>query len=318
VRHEVGLHSTSAGTRRTTRGRGITLNTSNGHLKQAGAPDRAGGLSRRAALAGFTALATTACGSLTGEKGSGKASFGAARGKSSHYFKPGQRSVTPTVKGTTLAGRHADVATLRGSVVVINIWGSWCAPCRKEAPELARLYAKTKPLDVRFLGIDIRDNKAAAQAFERHFGIAYPSLFDPAGRSTTGFKQLAARAVPTTYVLDRAGKVAAVSIGPLTSRDFYPIVKSIFGLDLAPLRLAPLRLGAAAALPHGPDAEDIREGERCRRDQRRQQGPSHRDRSSGTASADSRAATSTLACRRATSSRRASTSCRRGSAAKPA
>lgn len=116
---------------------------------------------------------------------------------------------------------------MRGTVVVINVWGSWCAPCRKEAPELARLATETEPLGVRFLGIDIRDNKSAAVAFERNYGITYPSVFDPDSRTMLGFKTLTPRAVPTTYVLDRGGRVAAVSIGPLTARDFLPIIKGI-------------------------------------------------------------------------------------------
>ncbi|GGL36092.1 hypothetical protein GCM10010095_21660 [Streptomyces anthocyanicus] len=135
--------------------------------------------------------------------------------------------MTPALKGTTLDGKHADIATMRGDVVVINIWGSWCAPCRKEAPELRKLAEKTEPLGVHFLGIDIRDNRTAAKAFERNFGITYPSIYDPGSRTVTGFKQLAARAVPTTYVLDKQGRVAALSIGPLTYQDFHPIIKDI-------------------------------------------------------------------------------------------
>ena len=108
-----------------------------------------------------------------------------------------------------------------------NVWGSWCAPCRKEAPELARLAKETKPLGVQFLGVDIRDSKSAAVAFEHDYGITYPSIFAPDSRALLGFKNLAPRAVPTTYVLDRSGRVAAVSIGPLTARDFLPIIQGI-------------------------------------------------------------------------------------------
>ncbi|MET9835780.1 TlpA disulfide reductase family protein [Streptomyces sp. NPDC006385] len=135
--------------------------------------------------------------------------------------------MTPALKGTTLDGEQVDIADMRGQAVVINIWGSWCAPCRKEAPELRKLAEKTEPLGVRFLGIDIRDNKTAAKAFERNFGITYPSIYDPDSRTLVGFKNLAARAVPTTYVLDRQGRVAALSIGPLTYKDFYPIVTGV-------------------------------------------------------------------------------------------
>ncbi|WP_331753131.1 TlpA family protein disulfide reductase (plasmid) [Streptomyces sp. NBC_00637] len=182
-------------------------------------------------MTGLLALATgtlTACGSLQGKQNSaGSGSLGAARGSSSTYVKPGERTLTPTLKGTTLSGEHADIATLRGHVVVINVWGSWCAPCRKEAPEMARLAKETEALGVRFLGIDIRDSKTAAKAFERNYGITYPSIYDPDSRTAIGFKQLAPRAVPSTYILDKTGKVAALSIGPLTYRGFLPIIKGI-------------------------------------------------------------------------------------------
>ncbi|UGY91289.1 TlpA family protein disulfide reductase [Streptomyces gobiensis] len=181
------------------------------------------------AVAGLLALAAgtlTACGSTQKEDNS-TGSLGAAKGSSSQYVQPGERTVIPTLKGTTLDGEQADIARMRGQVVVINIWGSWCAPCRKEAPELRKLSQKTEPLGVRFLGIDIRDNKSAAKAFERNYGITYPSIYDPDGRTATGFRQLAPRAVPTTYVLDKQGRVAALSIGPLTYRDFHPIIKDI-------------------------------------------------------------------------------------------
>ncbi|MGI5139342.1 MULTISPECIES: TlpA family protein disulfide reductase [unclassified Streptomyces] len=171
----------------------------------------------------------TACGDLQGstKKDSAGTGLGATKGSTSKYFEPGQRAFTPTLKGTLLDGEHADIARMRGSVVVINVWGSWCAPCRQEAPELARLAKTTKALGVEFLGVDIRDSKTAAVAFERDYGITYPSIFDPDSRSMLGFKAMAPRAVPTTYVLDRAGKVAAISIGPLTARAFLPIIQGI-------------------------------------------------------------------------------------------
>ncbi len=96
-------------------------------------------------------------------------------------LKPGERTLTPPLTGT-LTGVRIGIARWRGHVVVINVWGSWCAPCRKEAPELARLAKETKPLGVRFLGVDIRDSKTAAIAFEKDYGITYPSSVS--GRGT--------------------------------------------------------------------------------------------------------------------------------------
>ncbi|GAA3815038.1 TlpA disulfide reductase family protein [Streptomyces chiangmaiensis] len=185
--------------------------------------------SRRTALAGLLTLAAgmlTACGSLQSETNKSSTALRAAKGSSSQYLQPGERTLTPSLTGTALTGDHIDIARWRGHVVVINVWGSWCAPCRQEAPELARLAKETRPLGVRFLGVDIRDSKTTAIAFEKDYGITYPSIFDPDSRSMLGFKSVAPRAVPTTYVLDRSGKVAALSIGPLTAREFLPIIQA--------------------------------------------------------------------------------------------
>ncbi|MBC9725004.1 thioredoxin family protein [Streptomyces sp. TRM68367] len=168
----------------------------------------------------------TACGATQNKQG-GDGTLSAAKGSSSQYFEPGERTLAPALKGTTLDGEHIDIADLRGHVVVINVWGSWCAPCRKEAPELVRLAEKTEPLGVRFLGVNIRDNKSSAKAFEEDYGVPYPSIYDTNSRTLLGFKQFAPRAVPTTYVLDKAGTVAAIAIGPLTYRGFLPIIEGI-------------------------------------------------------------------------------------------
>ncbi|WP_165984977.1 TlpA disulfide reductase family protein [Streptomyces sp. YIM 98790] len=198
-------------------------------LRRTAARSRPAEPSRRTVFTGLfalTAATLTACGSVQEDSG-GSAGLGAAQGSSSQYFAPAERTVVPTVQGTTLEGAEADIASLRGDVVVINIWGSWCAPCRKEAPELKELAEQTEPLGVTFLGINVRDNRTAAKGFERTYGITYPSIYDPSGRTMAGFQSLAPRAVPTTYVLDREGRVAAVSIGPLTYRDFLPIIEDI-------------------------------------------------------------------------------------------
>ncbi|MBI4939567.1 MAG: TlpA family protein disulfide reductase [Actinobacteria bacterium] len=106
-----------------------------------------------------------------------------------------------------------DVAEFRGDVVVLNVWGSWCPPCRKEAPELERAYRSLRPRGVQFLGIDTRDNDAAANAFVARYGITYPSLVDD-GTLLLAFRgAVPAAAVPTTIVLDRAGRVAARVVG---------------------------------------------------------------------------------------------------------
>jgi thiol-disulfide isomerase/thioredoxin len=121
------------------------------------------------------------------------------------------RAAAPRLAGETLDGTPLDVSSLQGNVVVVNVWGSWCGPCQAEAPDLLRVAGVTGPLGVRFVGLDIRDNRAAARAFEGDFGIDYPSLFDPDLRLTRGFQSFVFP--PTTYVVDRHGRIAASLFG---------------------------------------------------------------------------------------------------------
>ena len=120
------------------------------------------------------------------------------------------------VEGVTLGGGQVAVEGLRGAVVVLNVWGSWCAPCRAEAPILAeasRTYAED---GVSFLGINVRDNEAAAVAFERRYRVPYPSIADFDGLTLLGLNQyVPASAVPVTLVLDREGRVASRVLGEL-------------------------------------------------------------------------------------------------------
>ena len=118
------------------------------------------------------------------------------------------------LSGATLTDDRLDVADLRGQVVVLNVWGSWCVPCRKEAPTLARVSSDYAGRGVRFVGVNIKDNRAAAVAFEQRYGITYPSIEDRDSQAMLALSQYApAQAVPVTLVLDREGRVASRVIG---------------------------------------------------------------------------------------------------------
>lgn len=126
------------------------------------------------------------------------------------FFPPQQRRDAPQVSGELLDGTHFDLADLHGQVVVLNWWGSWCTPCRAEAGDLREVYEATHDLGVEFLGVDVRDGRDAAQAFHDAFDHAWPSLFDPGGQIAMNFRDVPPTVVPTTMLLDRDHRVAAV------------------------------------------------------------------------------------------------------------
>ncbi len=124
------------------------------------------------------------------------------------------RRPAPAVEGVTLDASRLALADLTGHVVVINVWGSWCSPCRAEAPILARLARETAASGVRFVGVDTRDRSAAARAFVRHFKIPYPSIVDTDGQVLLRFSGvIPISAIPSTLVVDPEGRIAARIIG---------------------------------------------------------------------------------------------------------
>ena len=132
-------------------------------------------------------------------------------------YPPGERVDAPTLEGTTLDGEPFALSNLAGNIVVINVWGSWCAPCRAETPDLVRGAKENASRDVRFVGINTRDNPAAAKAFVRSFKVPYPSVEDAEGQLLLNFRDtIPTSVVPTTVVIDHQGQIAARIIGPVT------------------------------------------------------------------------------------------------------
>jgi thiol-disulfide isomerase/thioredoxin len=125
-------------------------------------------------------------------------------------ISPDQRQVLPTVSGPALGGNQTiSTQDYRGKVVVINVWGSWCPPCRKEAPDLQAASVETKDV-AQFVGITSKDyDPAPAEAFVRSFKITYPSIYDPTGKVLLAFAgELPPSAIPSTMIIDRQGRLA--------------------------------------------------------------------------------------------------------------
>ncbi|WP_165036988.1 TlpA family protein disulfide reductase, partial [Candidatus Protofrankia californiensis] len=116
---------------------------------------------------------------------------------------------------------------LRGTVVVVNVWASWCAPCRAETPGLVEVYAQTHTQGVAFLGINIRDSLGAAQAFVRDYHVPYPSLYDPSASLLVRLRVLPPTTIPSTLVLDRRGRVAARFLNAVAPDDLRPVLSQL-------------------------------------------------------------------------------------------
>ena len=145
-------------------------------------------------------------------------------------YPPDKRVPAPKLEGTTLDEKPFALTDLAGNIVVINVWGSWCAPCRLETPDLVRLANEDASRGVRFVGINTRDNPDAAKAFVRSFKVPYPSVKDDNGEVLLAFRDtIPTTVVPTTVVIDRQGKVAARVIGPVT----YNTLKGLLDDEIA-------------------------------------------------------------------------------------
>lgn len=186
---------------------------------------------RRFILLAATAVAATltlsAC-SGDGNKagGGGNTNFVTGTGGISTVAK-GERTAAPKLDGTALDGKSLDVADYKGKVVVLNVWGSWCGPCRAEAKHFAKVSEETADQGVQFIGINTRDpQKAAAVNFEKDFGVTYPSFFDPTGKLILRFPKgtLNPVAIPSTVVIDRDGKIAARTLQALDAENLRKMI----------------------------------------------------------------------------------------------
>ncbi len=136
-----------------------------------------------------------------------------------------QDAPLPRLAGETVDGAHLDAGSYaEGSVLVINVWADWCAPCRREQPQLVRLADRYEDDDVRFLGINYQDDRDAAKAWIEEFGVPYPSLFDPSGRSAV---DLGFPALPDTYVVDRSGTIRWVVYGETDERELAGLIDDV-------------------------------------------------------------------------------------------
>lgn len=141
----------------------------------------------------------------------------------------GEREPAPDITGPTLDGGEVALADFEGATVVVNVWGSWCGECRAEADDLVEVDEQLGD-DVRFVGINIRDNETAARSYQDTYDIGYPSIFDPTSSHLLRFPPaLAPVAIPTTYVIDSDGRVAARILSDTTADTLAGVISEVQG-----------------------------------------------------------------------------------------
>lgn len=181
-------------------------------------------------LAALVILTAGACGKENA-RGSSSAnsdtSFVAGDG-SIVVLDPADRIPAPAFAGTTLDGASISSADFPGDVLVVNVWASWCGPCRAEAPTLERLAAQFDGKGVQFIGLNTRDSDTSARSFVSNFGTSYPNIIDRDGRIQLGFRDsLPPQAIPSTLVIDSTGRVAARVLGEVSESSLRGVIETV-------------------------------------------------------------------------------------------
>jgi thiol-disulfide isomerase/thioredoxin len=176
--------------------------------------------SRLAGLAFAAIIGLTAAACSTGNDAAvygGSFTFVSPGGKTEFDYPVQERGTVANLSGQDLAGDGTiSLSDYAGQVVVLNFWGSWCGPCRAEAPELEDAATALGPQGVQFLGINVKDTKAAGSDFLASKQVSYPSIYDPSMRTLLSIRGFPAGSIPSTIVIDRQGRVAHVWLEEIT------------------------------------------------------------------------------------------------------
>lgn len=190
---------------------------------------------RRTLLAGRRRVAVTAGAALAAvllagcsDGGGAGADRGYVAGDSAVLPVPADKRGEPvTLSGRSVEGTQLDLGSLRGKPVVLNVWRSDCAPCRKEASELKAAATDLGPANATFVGLNTGDQLASAKSFERRFSTGYPSFFDTGDLLISLRGAVPPNALPTTLVLDRRGRIAVRVSGATTRRTVVGLVQDV-------------------------------------------------------------------------------------------
>lgn len=141
---------------------------------------------------------------------------------------PAERTPAPVISGVDLDGNSLSTADFPGDIIVLNVWASWCAPCRAEAPALEEVATEFAGHGVQLIGLNTRDSAASARNFVSKYGVSFPSIVDTDGRLQLRFNHtLPPQAIPSTIVLDQQGNVAARALGAVDASTLSGIIETI-------------------------------------------------------------------------------------------
>jgi thiol-disulfide isomerase/thioredoxin len=185
------------------------------------------------ASAAIVALAGCSTGDDAVAQG-GTFEFVAPGGKTDIFYDPPENRGRPgKLAGPELMdpAKTISLEDFTGKVVVVNVWGQWCGPCRTEITQLQKVYDATRAQGVAFLGIDVRDNnRDAAKDFIVDRKVTFPSIYDPPMRTMIAFGgRYPTTVIPSTVVLDRQHRVAVVFLRELLAEDLQPVVERLAG-----------------------------------------------------------------------------------------
>ncbi len=190
-----------------------------------------------AAVALASALALTGCSSGNDQLAQRAQNDGTnyvAGDGSVQEIAPEERGEPVEFESTLFDGSAVSAASWEGEVTVINFWYAACAPCRVEAPDLADLHEEFSPEGVQFYGVNTRDTQPTAEAFERNFGIEYPSMEDRDGDVMLAMTDyVPPSAVPTTLVLDKQGRVSSRILGAADPTILSALIRTAMDEDLS-------------------------------------------------------------------------------------
>ena len=185
-------------------------------------------MSRLVALL-LAAAVLTGCGGGSGSAEDTSGYIGAEGAGEITILEPDERDPAPTLTGTDLSGEPMTSADWEGKTIVVNVWGPWCPPCRKEMPALQQVWEEYQDRDVQFVGILNRSKSDTAQAFNDKIGVTYPSFEDQGGRLELMFNDsLPTVAVPTTWIIDPQGRVAVrIAVDDLTASTLSGLIDDV-------------------------------------------------------------------------------------------